>query len=515
MKKLEKNSKKTTAFRFITETDTEVLYEGLIHWGIDATLERINGIFSFAFADFVTNNLFCARDHLGVKPLYYSEYSGRFLFSSEAKVFFELGLLEPVLNRDVLGEYLANCWVFEPDTLFKGVKKLEAGCYLQVSLNDLHITHNRYWDIHFSPQGNEMELEDAITNQIVSDVPIGSYFSGGIDSSIIAYCLRNQDVTHLHISVGKFESERVKQFQLLFNTKVDEFHADSDCFELYEKLTYQMDEPIADPAVIPAYQLALKSRELGRIVMLSGMGGDEIDAGYSRHRILGKLHYYRLFGYIPNFLLNKMLRGKKLRDALRLKAFLLNPSPSNYYSLTYYLNAFEIQNLVGSRWMERYQEKIASLTNGMSRRKAFFYLDMKGFLASHNLIYMDKASMAASVEVRVPLLDRFFAASMFRKIDAPSHAGKRRLTGKLKKYLGDEFKDIPKEGFTFPINRWVVDRVDWPNVLSFLQNQDVLNPEIVQKWRKVTARDVDTVAMKLWTIYTLYLWLKVYQVRAA
>ena len=497
---------------FETGTDTEVLYEALIHWGVDNTLERVNGMFAFAVVDIEAKTLTLVRDHIGIKPLYYSITGDQILFGSEVKTFFDLGLMEPALDRAYLGEYLSNCWVYEPDTLFRNVKKLEAGCYLRVDLSDRTFQHRRYWDIMSVPEEAMPDVADAVKLQTISDVPVGAYLSGGVDSSIMACCLKDSDIMFLNLQAGKSESKRVKDLEQLYNLHIERLLPEPDGLELYNGLVRQMDEPIADPAVVPAYLLAKRSRDLGRVVMISGMGGDEIDAGYTRHRIL---HYHdriRWLRWVPDFLIRGISRGKRRRDLRRLKAFLDRPVPENYFSLTYYMTRDEVGKLVGPHWYESYERKIREMCSHLSGLKRYFYLDMRGFLASHNLIYMDKASMAASVEVRVPLLDRYVAQSMFAEVDEPQHAGKRRLKAYLQSLLGDGYVELKKEGFTYPVDRWVQEEIQWPEVISFFRERNVLNTEVVESWVNTIPNDIDAVSMKLWTVYTLYVWMREFNV---
>ena len=251
---------------------------------------------------------------------------------------------------------------------------------------------------------------------------------------------------------------------------------------------------------------------MGIVVMLSGMGGDEIDAGYSRHKLLHSMKTLQWFRWIPDCLINAVLRGKKKRDVLRLKAFLKKPIPENYFSLTYYMDSGEVSDLVGSEWRRNFEGKIGQMCQHLSGVKRFFYLDIKGFLASHNLIYMDKASMATSVEVRVPLLDKDLAQTMFQEIDQPHNAGKTRLKGILRSMMGEDYQELEKEGFTYPLNDWILNDINWVEIIEFYNQTGILRTDLLESWVNTMKFDVDAVAMKLWTIYTLYVWLNAYGV---
>ena len=494
-----------------TDTDTEVLYECLINLGIKETLEVIDGIFAFSFYDRKNEVLFLVRDHLGVKPLYYHFSAGQILFGSEPKVFFELGLIIPRLNRKLLGEYFANGWVYEPDTMFVDIKKIQAGHYLKISSTDMSIQNIEYWDIDYPANSTIQNIETVIESQIISDVPIGVYFSGGIDSSIIAHTLINKNYRYLNLDLNNSESRRVKIFEKLFGIKVDKIKYKHENLDVYNNLIYYLDEPIADPAILPAYLLAKESKRMGCIVMLSGMGGDEIDAGYTRHKIIFNQQKYKIFGYIPEL---KFIKGKKYRDLMRLKNFIKNPVPENYFSMTSYFSKHEIDQLVGNDWLSDYCHKIDTMVSRVDGLKKFLYLDFKGFLTSHNLLYMDKASMAASVEVRVPLLQKDIVSSFFQDIVTINRYGqKTRLKSILKYQLKENYHEVKKQGLRYPIDDWINSKINWKTIIDFFNDNGLLQTSIIRRWVNRLEYDINSVSMKLWHVYTLYRWLKTFSVR--
>ena len=494
-----------------TDTDTEVLYECLINLGIKETLEVIDGIFAFSFYDRKNEVLFLVRDHLGVKPLYYHFSAGQILFGSEPKVFFELGLIIPRLNRKLLGEYFANGWVYEPDTMFVDIKKIQAGHYLKISSTDMSIQNIEYWDIDYPANSTIQNIETVIESQIISDVPLGVYFSGGIDSSIIAHTLINKNYRYLNLDLNNSESRRVKIFEKLFGIKVDKIKYKHENLDVYNNLIYYLDEPIADPAILPAYLLAKESKRMGCIVMLSGMGGDEIDAGYTRHKIIFNQQKYKIFGYIPEL---KFIKGKKYRDLMRLKNFIKNPVPENYFSMTSYFSKHEIDQLVGNDWLSDYCHKIDTMVSRVDGLKKFLYLDFKGFLTSHNLLYMDKASMAASVEVRVPLLQKDIVSSFFQDIVTINRFGqKTRLKAILKYQLKENYHEVKKQGLRYPIDDWINSTINWKTIIDFFNDNGLLQTSIIRRWVNRLEYDINSVSMKLWHVYTLYRWLKTFSVR--
>ncbi len=507
--KIKKQLIKKYKVNFTSETDTEVLYESIINNGLSKTLEIVDGIFSFCFFDQERSMLILGRDHLGVKPLYYHYSGDQLLFGSEPKVFFSTGYIKPVLNNNIIGEYFANGWVYEPDTLFNDIYKVEAGHYLSFDLKNKTIKSNKYWDVLDNNIEDDYDIQDSIIDQTVSDVPVGIYFSGGIDSSIIAYTLKDTKHKFLNLNLNDTESIRTKQFEKLYNLKINKINYESDKINFYDDLIYHIDEPIADPAIIPTYLLAKKAREMDCTVMLSGMGGDEIDAGYTRHKILLNLKKYRKYKLLP---LLPIFSDKKIRDLIRLKNFLNNPHPSNYFSLTAYFSINEINDLVGVEWKKHYNSKIEKITSEINGIKKYFYLDLKGFLTSHNLIYMDKASMAASVEVRVPILQKNIVKTFFSDIDNVNMIEqKTRLKNILKKQQGSNYINIKKQGFRYPINDWIINQIQWGDVIDGLGDFDI-NTQLIEEWVKISKTNINQVSMKLWYIYTLYKWREVFGV---
>jgi len=495
---------------FETDTDTEVLYEYLIQFGIDQTLEIINGMYAFGFLVEEKNTLYVARDNLGVKPIYYYHSADTFAFSSEIKALIEQNVYKPVLNKALLGEYFANGWVYEPDTLFADVYKVKAGNYLKVDVNANQIKTIRYWDIDSEVQGKP-NLDEIIESQTVSDVPLGIYLSGGVDSSLITCSLSSENMLNLNLDLNDSESSRVKVLQGRYNLSLEKLTESHLSMEDFKKLIYFMDEPIADPAIVPAYLLAKRSRELNRVVMLSGMGGDEIDGGYSRHVIIKWLRFFKAIRHIIKIFVS-VVTGKTRRDLKRLLTFLSSPSIHTYYSLTSYFSEYEISKLIRTNtWNQNYDNKLDKMVpSNLSGLKKYLYLDLKGFLASHNTIYMDKASMAASVEVRVPFLDKDLAAEYFSSIEG--YIGKKRLKAQLTKVLGEDYKTVKKQGFRSPISNWLND-YDWSQVTQYFEQNRILDTDLINEWLDGKMRGNEENDMKLFAIATLYEWLNTFDVQ--
>jgi asparagine synthase (glutamine-hydrolysing) len=517
--------------KFKTDTDTEVLLKCYEVMGIEDTLDRLVGIFAFSIVDLEKESVYLARDHMGVKPMYYINEES-LIFSSEIKSILNKGGITPQLNHDVLGEYFANFWVYEPDTLFEGVYKLECGHYITYDIKKKELEKRQYWDIINEKETKVYEsigddIKKVVEDQLVSDVPVGMYLSGGIDSSVIAYhASRQEGLRALNLRNNEERSggeyRNLKRLEDKINISIGSFAPETSMVEVYKEMVYHMDEPVADPAIIPANLLANEAQKRGIKVMLSGMGGDELFAGYRRMKILSKVDWLKYF--YPFFLILYYIfpvrKSKMRRNLKRVANFLSNPTPSNYFSLSYYFSKEDINRLVGrNNWFQRYTSKIQGLLKDKdlsSIAQKCQYLDIRGYLSSHNLIYMDKASMADSVEVRVPLLDHRFAKKYFNlPLDAKVKNGlKTPLRQHVKEILGSSFVGHKKQGFSFPITEHVEGelRSEMECMLNDGKLSKVINTEYAFQVLKRHYNGDENNEMKIWAMYTLGLWIDEFDV---
>ncbi|MEY4529904.1 MAG: hypothetical protein RLZZ156_625 [Deinococcota bacterium] len=536
--------------KFNTESDTEVLLYGLIHWD-DKILRRLDGMFAFAFADHQARTVLLARDHLGVKPLYYAQNEKGWVFASEVKAILATGI-SARLRRNRLGEYFANLWVMEPDTLFEGIYKLPAATAMRIAEDNT----SRSWVFWSPPQlitqyASENEalealmpkLLKAVKSQLVADVPVGAYVSGGVDSSIVAK-LAVQITGQPLLTVGARFQQADKgyeaipddgQFIDLFVSKNPLFkHADIHLspmlFDEYVKQLRYLDEPIADPAIVPAFLLAKSARERGAVVMLSGMGGDELFGGYGRYTALPLL---QKLGKIPSVLKKSMLSlsllaqgipngvlRKKARDGERVLRTSQDTWPLSYTNISGHFGSHEIDSLVGTEWRASYTAKLQNVLKeweSQSLLRQAQLIDLKGFLASHNNIYSDKSSMAASVEVRVPLMNVDMAEFAFTLPDEyklKSGQTKPLLKRACAEIAGAEFAYRPKAGFAMPIRSWLrgpLVQIAQQYILS--ETMFSVFPKVVlQRFFDEHIQGVREHTWKLWALLTLAIWLETFHV---
>jgi len=533
--------------RFRSHSDTEVLLEAFARQG-PAVFRRLNGMFALAILDGATGELTLARDHLGVKPLYWCLRGGSFFFASEIKAMFALGV-PARLRRSLLGEYLAQMWIQEPDTLFEGVFKLEAGHWGRY--RDGVFRSECFWDIdagalESTPKDPLEQLAhlvaDATRMQLVADRPVGAYISGGVDSSVIARLALDTKPQLIAVS-ARFSGED-QEYEGLADDGLwaDRFAARHpglahsslvlapDLYEHYRDLIFNLDEPIADSATVPAFLLAQEARRAGAVVMLSGMGGDELFGGYSRY---SGVQWTGFLQGVPSSLraglaamagVAQRLGGGALRrrasHALRFLDTAGSDWPASYLSFIGHYAPAEIDGLVGSDWRGPHLEKMRRVLQGFegaSRLAQAQRLDLKGFLASHNLIYSDKASMAASVEVRVPLLDyrlAEFAFGLPGALRATRGAQKVLLKALCARMVSPDIAYREKAGFAMPVRSWLrsglesaVRQAVTGGRLGALMEPSRLGQLLEDHY---SGRAENT--WKLWTLLTLDLWLERFDV---
>ena len=490
---------------FQTACDTEVLLAAFAEWG-ENCLPRLNGMFAFAIWDERERTLTLARDALGIKPLYYAvvpEAGGAgasLVFASEIKSILASGLVEPALDVEGLHQQLTFLWTPDPQTLFQGVKSLPPAHLLTFRRGDDAPQVREWWDVSFAEvdEGRTEEwwrerlletLDRAVQMEMVSDVPLGSFLSGGLDSSTLLAMMsrhsagrrvstytigmRAEDLRYDIIPDDARWARRVSQ---LFATDYHEIMLQPDVASLLPMLVRHMEMPVIDMA-ISSYLVSARARET-LTVMLSGMGGDELFAGYPRQmamQLAGALDYLMpqalrrplmravaetLPGGMPGLLTAPLRNAKKFARSAALDF------ESRYLGYGTYFNETAKQQLYGERLRAETRELDAYAHHRRYLRRAasaaplnrILYLDLKTFLPCLNLAYTDKTSMAATLEVRVPLLNRELVELSAR---VPPRL---KLRGLKRKYIlkraAEQLlpKDVvwrPKAGFSAPIRAWL------------------------------------------------------------
>jgi len=548
--------------RFRSKTDTEVVVHLYEEMGQDC-VTRLNGMFAFAICDLreSTPRVFMARDHFGIKPFYYVSQGGRLAFASEAKALLEVAGIEARIDLAALDQYLAFLWVPDPKTLFDGIVKLPAGH--RAMYRDGKLEVSQYWDLTFPATGHEFPLSQdhlaqeiwerfrhSVEQQMVSDVPLGAFLSAGLDSSSIVAMMAGSKTAKapMRTYTVTFPEKYRKGENALDDPAVaadlsqqlgcenQQIVVEPDVADLLPKLCWHMDEPTADPALITAY---LVCREASRdvTVLLSGVGGDELFAGYRKYAA----HYWaQVYSKMPEMMRRGVesaieampgLRGTDFKGAMRMAKKMMRsaglPQEERFIRNCTYLDSAQRAAVYSSS----VRADISSADPDDRHRAAFenvrhadflnqmLYLDTKIFMTSLNLTYNDKMSMACSVEVRVPFLDRELAEFVAWNVPprlklkgfvAPTtkHVFRNAMRG----VLPESVLRQPKAGFAAPTDYWLANdlREMTDDLLSEsrLRGRGLFRAESVQRLIAEHRAGRQDWSMQIWQFLTLELWMQ-------
>lgn len=485
-------------FPFRTSSDTETLLQGYITYGSDI-LHKLNGIFTFAIFNTDTRDLFIARDPFGVKPLYYYHDRNTFLFSSEIKSFLNFPGLDTTPDFLSLHYYVSFLYTPGSSTPFSKVKKLEAGHFIRLNSNTPgSFQPEQYYEIPFNGRysaKSEAELTDeledrlrkAVKRQLLSDVPVGFFLSGGLDSSLIVAMAKRELPgerlkcftidTHDQMRQEGFAEDLpyAKQVAAFLDVDLEIIKAEINILEDFDQMVWHLDEPQADAAPLNVWNICKRARELGYVVLLGGTGGDDLFSGYRRHTMM---RYRKLFSIIPKPLIKLAdtslsrltLKNAKIR---RLKKILevhantsMEDSAASYYlwqpsETVAHLFTSEIQSKIGKYVPESLLLKaLKNIPLEHDPLNQMLYWEIKYFLTDHNLNYTDKMSMAHGIEVRVPYLDKElveFSTTIPPALKMKGVTTKYILKKVAERYLPREVIYRSKTGFAAPVRKWIAE----------------------------------------------------------
>ncbi len=527
-------------YRFVTNSDTESILHLYQEYGEDC-VHHLRGMFAFAIWDNRQRKLFLARDRFGKKPLHYLYDGKKLVFGSEIKSILEVPEVRPEVNRPAIVNYLAYGYTPDPDTLFKGISKLPPGHTLSWVDSKIHI--NQYWDLHFKPEQpprqetfylDEVDrlLHEAVKIRLISDVPLGAFLSGGIDSSlVVAMMARQTNEPVKTFSIG-FDEGRYNELTYArmvakrYGTEHYEEIVKPDADVVISDLIGVFDEPFADSSAIPTYYVSRLARR-HVTVALSGDGGDELFAGYDRYLdssfsvhtdqiplaarrlLLGGLSRLLPECFYGINTMRYLAADKDARYVIKMTGGL-----SSRYHRVFSNN---LMNEAGSAdptpALQQYLKRVQGL-DVITRRQ---YADIKRYLAGDILTKVDRTSMLVSLEARAPLLDHKlaeFAATIPTSVKVRGRSLKHVLKTLARRYLPDEMIDRPKMGFAVPVAEWI--NREWRDMSHELVlgnralERNNFNPRYLQRIMDEHRRGRRNHGGSIWALMVLEMWYRRY-----
>jgi asparagine synthase (glutamine-hydrolysing) len=536
----EREKLKRKGYVFRTYTDTEVILHLYEEYGVSC-LQYLRGMFAFAIWDSNKQQLFCARDRFGIKPFYYYTDNEKFVFGSEIKAILQSGGIDKTMSYDGLDSYFAFGYITGDLSIYEKIKKLQPGHYLLLSVqNKEPIIIQRYWSINFEPDYSKSEnewedeidacLSETIKLHMISDVPLGAFLSGGIDSSsVVAMMAKNSNQPIKTFSIGfkenKYNELRyAKEMAVMYGCEHHEQIVEPESISLLPKLVKAYDEPFADSSAVPTYYVSKLARE-HVTVALSGDGGDELFAGYSIYSYLNKIYSSPFNFNIPY--LNKQIWGNIHRLIPRgikgkgASYFLSKEREFIGAYLTYWTKDERAQLILNSRKSfgnkisEQYKIDLLKNKVGADFISQLQYLDMNTYIVDDILTKVDRVSMMHSLEVRVPLLDHKFAELSFKipwSLKFKNGNQKYILKKAMTPYLPKSVLSHHKQGFGVPLSLWFKeDLKEYVNEILLSNNplySNYLDKKFVRKCVANHNLGMRDFSSRIWSILFFEEWLK-------
>ncbi len=543
-------------FDFKSSGDTETVLYAYIKYG-EESLNMFNGIFSFSVFDLQTKELFIARDHFGVKPLYLYQDENLFLFSSEIKAFLSLPI-QFDLDKEALMNYLSYLWSPGEKTPFKLVKKLLPGHYLKFIVSEYkQAIPISYYQPSFKGEYlpdseeeliNQLDqlLVNAVERQMLSDVPVGFFLSGGLDSTLLVAIAKKiypeNNFPCFTIDID-FENGNAEGFadDLTYAKKAADYlkvdlhivKANIDIVDSFDQMIWHLDEPQADAAPINVLNIAHLARQKGIKVLIGGTGGDDLFSGYRRHKalllesILGKVPQGigKLCKKIISFLpiksallrrIRKISENMDLPQISRMKGYFKWLPSERVYSL---FNKSTQQELKGYDPSLYFDELLHQIPLEKSLLNQMLYWELKTFLVDHNLNYTDKMGMATGVEIRVPFLDTIlveFSQKLPPTMKMNGKETKYILKKVAERYLPKDIIYRPKTGFGAPVRKWITE--DMSNMLeqrlskSNLEKQGIFDYDAVWKLIRDNKENKIDASYSIWAILAIESWITQFKI---
>ena len=514
--------------KFISDCDTEVVLAAYLEWG-EKAIPRLDGMFAFAILNVDTGKAFFARDRIGKKPLYYFWKNGELIFASELKAIVKYPDFKKDINEDILKQYLCYQYINEPNTIYRNTYKLPAGHYMVFENGELEI--KQYWDlydVYLEGKNNiitdyqeckkqlKQYIYEAVKKRLVADVPVGTFLSGGIDSTLVT-AMANEIVEGKvkTFTIGFDDKERneaqfAKETSKLLGTEHYEVYvSEKEMLDLLDDLCFYFDEPFADPSELPTMLVSKVAKE-EVTVALSGDGGDEFFCGYSMYDFV---HYAQMLDGVAG-IGNKVI-GKRLKGKLPLEtvALLENRAPSYKVQLFADLpEAFVSKMLLKTGKNVKFErEKLLDVSNWQEKR---MILDMYTYLPEDVLTKADRASMKYSLEMRCPLLDTKVMEYSFKIPHEYKYKSKNKkyiLKDILYDFVPKKMMERPKNGFGVPLGKWLrtflKEEINRVSQKEYLEKQGIFDYDVVQELiALVDKSDKKPYPKILWAFYVFQIW---------
>ena len=545
-----KTSLDQSRHRFASDTDTEVILHLYEENGVEA-FKSLNGMFAFALYDAGRGRLFLVRDQLGVKPLYYTEANGRLVFGSEIKAILASGAYSPEIDWQSASDFFSFLYIPAPQTIYRGVCQLPPAHWLEYDLRNRRILRiERYWDVSEwgkkiyggdeSELGDELRslLADAVRKQMVSDVPLGAFLSGGIDSNLIVGLMAEASSKPVKTFTILFndaelkyydERDEARRVSEMFSTEHHELPVDLNHPEEMLELVEYFDQPFGNTTFYLTYLLSRLTRQ-SVTVALSGAGGDELFGGYPRYRAVKAM---RVLRYVPRVAAKAALSAvsqlqdnfadRRLHRVRALLAGLDRDSARQYLKWVYYLdeekkamllNGQAGANLESSRILQSHLDRIPESWSDGNR---FSYLDVETFLPDNLLEYSDKTSMAWGLELRVPYLDPRIVELAFRipfELKLNLAGSKMILRRAFADLIPAQNRRSPKKGFNVPLGAWMRTKLDryFDELLprEYVHREGIFNHEYITHLRDEHRRGRRDNGYELFAILIFDTWYRKY-----
>ena len=516
----------TYGYSFHSNTDTEVILKAFHKWGVKA-VDKFRGMFAFCIYDRNLEKIYLFRDRAGVKPLYYYWKNNVFLFGSEIKTFYPNKFFEKQICFEALSDYFKFGYINAPLSIFENTFKLLPGIYLEFDVKSKKISTKQYWDIQnfykdkkdISYDGAKKELEniliDSFKLRMVADVPVGSFLSGGIDSSLVTAILQKHTNTKIKTFTIGFENEKyneapyAKNIAEYLGTEHYEYYCtEKETMEIITKLPDIYDEPFADSSAIPTTLVSKVAKQEVKVV-LSGDGGDEVFGGYTSYYLF--LNRYKLLNKVRKFkhIINMFPSLSLLNDKYNMKLLKIHDT----LEFNDIANMFRVSNLVFSnkeikKIMKKTTLSKVDIEENLNNLEKMMIIDFLTYLPNDILTKVDRATMSVSLEGREPLLDNKmieYAASLPIEFKIE----KRILKDILANYIPRKMFERKKTGFGIPINDWLRNElrylIDYYFSEIFLEKIEFLDKQLLLnlKERFLTGKNDDR---KIWTVLMFLIW---------